>query len=86
MDELSKVKVFYLTRHKDVTGMSGEGVVAVGVIFSDGQAVYKWLDKDGVSGAINIRKSLDDVIKIHGHEGCTTVTVKDWVPADSLPI
>jgi hypothetical protein len=36
---------FVAYRYKDVTGVSGPGVVAEGAIFSDGWAVTHWLDQ-----------------------------------------
>lgn len=42
---------FVLYRYKDVSGISGEGVVAEGVEFANGQAVLKWHPKTS-----NIRK------------------------------
>lgn len=33
---------FVLVRHRDVTGVSGTGVVAYGVEFPDGAAAVRW--------------------------------------------
>ena len=61
---------FVLVRHKDVTGTSGTGVVAEGVVFEDGQAVLKWLRKPY---ALGVFPSLKNLLDIHGHEGNTQV-------------
>lgn len=33
---------FYLVRHQDVSGVSGTGIVAYGVVLPSGQAVMAW--------------------------------------------
>lgn len=60
---------FYLERSEDVSGTSGTGVVAEGVVFPDGQAVLWWPN----FGSIGIYKSLFDLETIHGHGGKTKV-------------
>lgn len=36
------MEIFELVRNNDVTGISGVGVVAEGVIFSDGTVALRW--------------------------------------------
>jgi len=38
-------RTFVLHRDEDVSGVSGTGVVAEGVVFSDGAVVVRWLGK-----------------------------------------
>ena len=64
------LRQFILVRKKDVTGTSGTGVVAEGVVFEDGQAVLKWLRKPYSLGVYPSQRNLLDV---HGHEGNTQV-------------
>jgi hypothetical protein len=61
---------FYLVRDEDETGISGTGVVAEGLEFSDGSCVMRWLT-DTTSTAIY--RNVNDLIAIHGHGGKTTV-------------
>lgn len=62
------MKLFNLFRKKDVNGFCGIGVISEGVIFTDGTVCMKWLSD--ISSTV-IYKSIDDVIKIHGHNGDT---------------
>lgn len=61
---------FRLHRVEDVSGVSGTGVVAVGVVFPSGRAVMEWL---GPPSSTCIYSSIGDVERIHGHEGRTKV-------------
>jgi hypothetical protein len=63
--------MFHLVRNKDVSGVSGIGVVAEGVVFRDGTTVIRWLSIEHPS--TNIYSSIEDVFKIHGHEGSTVI-------------
>lgn len=65
---------FELHRDEDETGVSGVGVVAEGVTFSDGYAALRW-KTDTTSTAIY--KSMDDVEYIHGHGGKTRIVYID---------
>lgn len=69
----SKVKRFQLERFEDVSGVSGTGIVADGVVFSNGKVVIHWL---GETSSIVVWDSLDDAMKIHGHAGRTAIR---WV-------
>lgn len=62
---------FELHRDIDVSGISGTGVVAEGVVFSDGVAVVRWIV--GESRSTVVWDSIEDVIKIHGHNGATRI-------------
>lgn len=62
---------FELVRHKDVSGVSGTGIVADGVLFDDGLVALHWPgDNPTVTTHINGIPSVD---KIHGHGGLTVV-------------
>jgi hypothetical protein len=64
-------RCFQLVRHVDVSGISGTGVVAEGVEWSDGTVALHWGGRyqtttvwpDGV----------DALLSIHGHNGATTL-------------
>lgn len=64
------MRPFHLLRTVDVSGVSGTGVVAEGVQFSDGRVVLRWLT-DVPSTAIY--DSIDAIRHIHGHDGMTKV-------------
>jgi hypothetical protein len=67
---------FALWRQTDVTGVSGEGTVAHGVQFADGQVVIRWLGK---YASTVVWESMDAAMKVHGHDGKTRVV---WVASD----
>lgn len=63
-------RLFELHRDVDVSGVSGTGVVAEGVEFSDGTVVIHWR---GAQSSTVVWDSLDGVRAIHGHNGNTRV-------------
>lgn len=69
----TKLKEFYLLRKKDVSGVSGEGIIARGCVLESGRAVLEFVNS--VHSSINIYNSLDDVKLIHGHDGATDIVV-----------
>ena len=62
--------VFHLVRDEDISGVSGIGHVAVGVVFPSGRVVLEWL---GVDRSFEILDNLDHVERIHGHGGKTRI-------------
>ena len=77
---VEKIRHFYLERVEDVSGTSGTGIVAYGAILASGACVLEWLT---FHSSIAIYKNIEDVEKIHGHEGRTRVIVGD--PPNSRP-
>ena len=73
--QLMQMMRFVLDRFMDVSGTSGTGVVAEGVVFSDGTAVLRWRT-DLHSTAIY--DTVDDLMAVHGHEGATQLR---WIDA-----
>ena len=67
------MKRFFLQRKHDVSGVSGVGNIAEGVLFDDGQIALLWLSD---RASVGIYKTLEDVVHIHGHEGNTEVV---WI-------
>jgi len=65
---MSDPRRFYLERDTDVTGVSGTGRVAEGVVWSDGTATVRW---HGDRSSVAHWRSLDDARAIHGHDGAT---------------
>jgi hypothetical protein len=66
------VKCFVLHRKEDVSGVSGTGIVAEGVQFTDGRIVMRWI-VDGKPHTTTEFDSIQDLLTIHGHEGRTEV-------------
>jgi hypothetical protein len=64
------VRTFTLNRLKDISGVSGTGIVAEGVEFSNGTCVLNWLT---LRGSIAIYKTIEDLTAIHGHDGHTQI-------------
>ena len=65
---------FKMVRHQDVTGVSGEGVVAEGVIFSNGKVAIQWLTPqvgDVKMGSTVVWDDFRAAMKVHGHDGKT---------------
>lgn len=65
---------FVLQRDVDVSGVSGTGVVAEGVVFSDGTAVIRWVA--GEHRSTVVWPDLASVEAIHGHGGATRIA---WI-------
>ena len=61
---------FKLVRNEDISGVSGTGIVAEGVQFHSGQVAVSWF---GPYHTLEFSPSIDEIIKIHGHGGVTTV-------------
>jgi hypothetical protein len=75
---------FLLDRLVDVSGVSGTGVVAEGVRWSDGTAALRW---HGGWQTVSIWDSVDAVLAVHGNEGATVLRWldPDRVVGDTLP-
>lgn len=73
---------FVLQRDEDETGVSGTGVVAEGVEFSDGVVALRWIVPATSPGAGNPTSvvfhdnGIESVEKIHGHGGKTRIV---WI-------
>lgn len=73
---------FVLNRVEDISGVSGVGVVAEGIRFSDGSVALRWLVPAGNPGSGNPTSvvfhdnGIASVEAIHGHSGSTEIV---WV-------
>lgn len=65
---------FHLHRLEDESGKSGKGIVAEGVVFTDGTVVLRWLT---TTPATTIFRSQQEMEKVHGHDGKTQIIWKD---------
>lgn len=69
---MSSPMLFKLVRDQDVSGVSGTGVVADGVIWPDGTVSVRWR---GDHPSIVFWRTLDAVKVIHGHNGATRIVL-----------
>lgn len=76
---------FRLVRDEDETGISGTGIVAVGIEFPSGAAVFEWRNDENATldvetNGLSIKPGpdgIDDLIAVHGHGGRTRVEFVD---------
>lgn len=72
-------RTFTIHREQDITGISGTGHVADGVVFPDGVTVVRWRDLGGPAAERGVRpttvafESIDAVEALHGHNGATRI-------------
>ncbi len=64
------MKLFWLNRKVDISGTSGVGIVAEGVVFSNGWCTLHWLGK---YTSVAYYQSIAELETIHGHNGATEV-------------
>lgn len=65
---------FHLVRDEDVSGTSGTGIVAEGILFSTGKAVINWTTK---YMSVAVYDSIAELEIIHGHQGKTRIEMVD---------
>jgi|TARA_R100001463_G_scaffold20839_1_gene50567 hypothetical protein len=64
------MKMFYLKREEDESGISGTGRVAQGFVFDNGKVAVTWLSEHP---SVTIYDNIGEVHAIHGHGGKTSV-------------
>jgi hypothetical protein len=67
---------FPLLRHVDETGISGEGIVAHGVVFPDGVACLRWVSEWPTS-VVFYDRGMEAIEYVHGHSGSTEIVWLD---------
>ena len=67
------MKIFYLKRSEDESGVSGTGRIAQGFIFDNGKVALSWLSEHP---SVTIYDSIGEVHAIHGHGGKTEVVME----------
>jgi hypothetical protein len=67
------MKIFYLNRTEDESGISGTGRVAQGFIFDNGKVAVTWLSEHP---SVTVYDSIGEVHAIHGHGGKTEVVME----------
>ena len=70
---------FRLMRVEDVSGVSGTGIVAEGVVFATGKVVLSWCSE---YHSVTVYDSSADLLAVHGHHGRTRV---DWLDLPDTP-
>lgn len=68
-------RAFVLNRKTDLTGVSGTGIVAEGIEFSDGVVALRWTSKFPTSVVFHDR-GMESVEAVHLHNGSTVV---EWI-------
>lgn len=74
------MRIFQLYRDRDVTGMSGTGVVADGFEFDDGTTVVRWR---GEYPSTVVWDDIGTAEIVHGHGGATRLV---FLGFDGLPL
>lgn len=67
-----RIRTFILKRDEDVSGVSGTGVVAEGVEFSDGTVALRWTSQNPTSVVFH-DNGIESVLLVHGHGGKTQI-------------
>lgn len=75
-DGVGTARLFELHRDEDETGVSGTGVVAEGVVFADGSVALRWKTE---TASTTIFDDVDQMLKVHGHDGKTRLVYLDEI-------
>ncbi|WP_216651523.1 hypothetical protein [Actinomadura litoris] len=75
-DASGEPRRFQLVRHRDVTGVSGAGLVADGVLWPDGTASVRWRGEH--PSIVFWDRGLESIERVHLHGGATVVR---WLDA-----
>ena len=69
----TQMKKFILNRVEDESGISGTGIVAEGIEFSNGKCAICWTTR---YSSIAVYDNIKELEMIHGHDGSTIVV---WI-------
>lgn len=72
--DLLNPRLFYLQRDTDISGISGTGCVADGVLWPDGSCAVRWRSE---RASVSVWSSYEDMVAIHGHGGATRIIFLD---------
>jgi len=75
---------FELHRITDITGVSGTGVVADGVVFPDGVVALRWRS-DWPTSVVFHDRGIESVQAVHGHGGATRIVWLDMISGPPAP-
>lgn len=76
---------FVIHRDVDVSGISGTGLVAEGVEFTDGVVVVRWLTSQAAEPTTVVHPDIRNVVALHGHGGSSRVEWLDAAARSSPP-
>ncbi len=68
--DLMKFRRFVLNRIEDESGVSGTGIIAEGVQFSNNKSIISWISD---TPSVEVYDSVEEVERIHGHNGKTAI-------------
>lgn len=74
--QLQRIQLY---REKDHSGVSGVGLIAEGIVFTDGRVAIRWT---GDLSSITLHNSIANVERVHGHHGGTHVVFLDQEKPD----
>lgn len=77
---MSALRRFELVRHRDPSGVSGTGVVAEGIEWSDGTIALHWRGRWPATTVWS--HGVSALLRIHGHGGATQIR---WLDG-SMPV
>ncbi|MGW7248842.1 hypothetical protein [Streptomyces decoyicus] len=83
-EQVDPPRLFVLRRHIDVSGVSGTGNVADGVLWPDKTASIRWRGEH--PSIVFWDRGRVSVEHIHGHQGATEVEFTDEGAAGAIPI
>lgn len=66
------MKYFIMERFEDISKISGLGIIAEGIIWSDGTVAYRWLSDIATTV---IAENIETVEMLHGHDGKTKIRI-----------
>ena len=78
LEPITTMRRFVLRRDVDPLGISGTGIIAEGVVSSEGKVVLFWLTKHK---SIGIYDSIDEVKAIHCHGDTTEI---GWIDLERI--
>lgn len=73
---------FVFIRDDDETGISGTGLVVMGVLYPDGRCHYRWMTKYQTDQGAD---DLETLYAVHGHEGRTRIVFLDDEAGQPIP-
>lgn len=69
------MQTYRMNRITDINGISGTGIVAEVVEFTDGTCVVRWIrgaTKQNVASTV-LYDSKEELLRVHGHDGMTVL-------------
>ena len=70
----TKPRLFWLVRDEDVSGISGKGLIAEGIEWTNGMVTVSWL---GTYHSIETVMNTHTIEALHGHSGKTRIIWED---------